>query len=180
MGIFTEFQVTIWNGLTYSPEGSLAPTCRKPESEPDSPMRTARRLAQAFGLNSVLLAKFDPDTFVSRTFQECLFQEQCPEFSETFPDSGMWDAGSVYELQTSERVTSGNEFSLWPTAVAKDDGKTPEAHLAMKQRMGERDGTGANRTAITSLAVKVQQWPTAKADAKNGRRGNELSGSQRQ
>ena len=41
----------------------------------------------------------------------------------------------------------------WPTPVANDDNKTPEAHLAMKQRMGERDGTGANRTAITSLQV---------------------------
>jgi hypothetical protein len=34
----------------------------------------------------------------------------------------------------------------------------------MKQRMGERDGTFANRTAITSLAVKVQTWPTARAE----------------
>jgi hypothetical protein len=41
----------------------------------------------------------------------------------------------------------------WPTPVANDDNKTPEAHLAMKRRMGERDGTGANRTAITSLQV---------------------------
>jgi hypothetical protein len=38
----------------------------------------------------------------------------------------------------------------------------PEAHLAMKLRMGERDGTGANRTAITSLQVmaKIASWPT--------------------
>ena len=52
--------------------------------------------------------------------------------------------------------------SLWPTAVANDDNKTPGAHLAMKQRMGERDGTGSNRTAITSLQVmvKAQMWPS--------------------
>ena len=50
----------------------------------------------------------------------------------------------------------------WPTPVAKDDGKTPEAHQAMKHRMGERDGTGANRTAITSLQVMAQLagWKT--------------------
>jgi hypothetical protein len=41
----------------------------------------------------------------------------------------------------------------YPTPVANDDNKTPEAHLAMKQRMGERDGTHANRTEITSLQV---------------------------
>ena len=44
-------------------------------------------------------------------------------------------------------------FAGWPTPVANDDNKTPEAHLAMKQRMGQRDGTNANRTAITSLQV---------------------------
>lgn len=60
----------------------------------------------------------------------------------------------------------------WPTPVAQPDGKTPEAHLAMKKRMGERDGTGANRTAITDIAVMAQLagWPTptSLAPAKNG------------
>jgi hypothetical protein len=53
-------------------------------------------------------------------------------------------------------------LAAWPTPVANDDNKTPEAHLAMKQRMGERDGTGANRTAITSLQVMAQLagWKT--------------------
>ena len=41
----------------------------------------------------------------------------------------------------------------WPTPVANDDNKTPEAHLAMKMRMGLRDGSNSNRTAITSLQV---------------------------
>lgn len=44
----------------------------------------------------------------------------------------------------------------WPTPVANDDNKTPEAHLAMKARMGQRDGTGSKRTAITSLQVMVK------------------------
>ena len=59
---------------------------------------------------------------------------------------------------------------MWPTAVAQDDNKTPEAHLAMKRRMGERDGSNANRTAITSLQVAVQMWPTPMAGtpAQNG------------
>lgn len=50
----------------------------------------------------------------------------------------------------------------WPTPVANPDNKTPEAHLAMKKRMGERDGTGANRTAITDILVmaKMTGWPT--------------------
>lgn len=58
--------------------------------------------------------------------------------------------------------------------MANDDNKTPEAHLAMKQRMGERDGSGANRTAITSLSVLAQVvgWPTPQAgDVNNSRAG---------
>lgn len=50
---------------------------------------------------------------------------------------------------------------LWPTPTANDDNKSPEAHLRMKQRMGERDGTHANRTQITSLTVMVKAWPIA-------------------
>jgi hypothetical protein len=54
----------------------------------------------------------------------------------------------------------------WPTPVANDDNKSVKAHLAMKQRMGERDGTGANRTAVTSLQVMAQLagWPTPQAN----------------
>jgi len=61
----------------------------------------------------------------------------------------------------------------WPTPVANDDGKTPEAHLAMKRRMGERDGTGAERTAITSLAVMAQTTEPARYTAS----GEMLTGS---
>ena len=48
------------------------------------------------------------------------------------------------------------QLAGWPTPVANDDNKTPEGHLAMKLRMGQRDGTGACREAITSLQVMVQ------------------------
>ena len=46
--------------------------------------------------------------------------------------------------------------STWPTPVANPDNKTPKAHLAMKLRMGERDGTHSNRTAITDLQVMAK------------------------
>ena len=45
-------------------------------------------------------------------------------------------------------VTIADVLGLWPTPTANPDNKSPEAHLAMKRRMGERDGTNANRTAI--------------------------------
>jgi hypothetical protein len=53
----------------------------------------------------------------------------------------------------------------WPTPTAQPDGKTPEAHLAMKKRMGERDGTGADRTAITDLQVMAKTAGPARITA---------------
>lgn len=61
----------------------------------------------------------------------------------------------------------------WPTPVANDDNKTPEAHLAMKKRMGERDGTGSDRTAITSLQVMAKFTAPARLTAS----GDLLTGS---
>jgi hypothetical protein len=59
----------------------------------------------------------------------------------------------------TRRTSSGSlaKEVLWPTPVANDDNKTPEAHLAMKERMG------GNRTAITSLNVITKLWPTPQA-----------------
>jgi hypothetical protein len=51
-------------------------------------------------------------------------------------------------------------MATWPTPVANPDNKTPEAHLAMKLRMGERDGTYSNRTAITDLQVMAKAFGT--------------------
>ena len=61
----------------------------------------------------------------------------------------------------------------WPTPVANDDNKSPEAHLAMKLRIGERDGSRSNRTAITSLQVMAKTvapgtWPTPTKQDQSG------------
>lgn len=61
----------------------------------------------------------------------------------------------------------GHDAMHWPTPVANDDQKSPQAHLAMKQRMGEKDG--ANRTQITSLTVLVKQmWSSPRTSDTNG------------
>lgn len=77
---------------------------------------------------------------------------------------------SVSLLRASGLRTSDKGSGSWPTPVSNDDNKSVEAHLAMKQRMGERDGTGSNRIAITSLAVmaKATGWPTTTRDWKDG------------
>ncbi len=81
-----------------------------------------------------------------------------PESAERKQELGRTQSGGG-DLQAAAQVAG------WPTPVSNDDNKTPAAHLAMKQRMGERDGTGANRTAITSLSVmaKALGWPMPNA-----------------
>lgn len=92
-------------------------------------------------------------------------------------DSGLWPTaqeqdgrlqGGLKSRQNGAQMTLPAAVKLWPTATSNDDNKTPEAHLAMKRRMGERDGSNANRTAITSLqvmakAVALPLWSTPRA-----------------
>jgi len=72
--------------------------------------------------------------------------------------------GALFPPPTWAPRTSEGASSFWPTAVANDDNKTPEAHMAMKRRM--KDGP---RKSITSLAVKVQTWQTPRAEHDSGR-----------
>jgi hypothetical protein len=84
------------------------------------------------------------------------------------------EPGRLHALQVMARtVVEPPTAAPWPTPTGQDDNKSPEAHLAMKQRMGERDGTGANRTAITSLQVMARTvvepptaapWPTPRQE----------------
>lgn len=77
-------------------------------------------------------------------------------FLGPFPKQGTLSNGVLSARTTWAPRTAGRGSGCWPTPVANDDNKSPEAHLAMKKRMGERDGTGANRTAITSLQVMAK------------------------
>jgi hypothetical protein len=172
-------QETNSNPLTSSAEVSHAKTSARPESEPGSPIQTARQLAAAFGLNSpASLGFFDPDGFSLRTSQACLFQEQSEELSETWPDSGMWDAGNVYELQTSELRTCENEFSLWPTTRSSSGGGNKSGYEGAPYRPAlaqlsqtwntpstedhKTDERGEALTCDMRLRNQAQTWPTAR------------------
>ncbi len=70
---------------------------------------------------------------------------------------------SLFQLAPWMQSTDETESGLWPTAVANDDNKTPEAHMRMKQRM-----KGGARSTITSLQVMVKAvdrklWPSPTA-----------------
>jgi hypothetical protein len=88
----------------------------------------------------------------------------------------------------SARLTSESGFTFWPTPVAQDDNKSPEAHIRMKQRM-----KGGPRYKPTSLQVMVKGverglWPTPTAQDNNQvsgnpnhpKRGTTLGGAARQ
>lgn len=68
-------------------------------------------------------------------------------------------SGHVFRQQMWAPAIGVIGGGVLPTPVAKDDGKTPEAHLAMKARM-----KGGPRYTITSLAVLARngmEQPTA-------------------
>jgi hypothetical protein len=77
-------------------------------------------------------------------------------------------SGHESRAHSTERSNLNDRVLLlagWPTPVANDDNKSPEAHLAMKQRMGERDGTNADRKAIPSLQVMAKTIGPARLTA---------------
>jgi hypothetical protein len=81
--------------------------------------------------------------------------------------------GVLWEQTIAEHHISGKESGFWPTPVARDDGKTPDAHMRMKRNMA-----GGARKKITSLTVMIkaieqgkyrEMWPTPRAhDWKGG------------
>lgn len=104
-----------------------------------SPVKTSARLesepgclaiARAFGLSSpVLLAKFDPVSWLPRTCQASLLcQERWEPLLGSWPDSAMWDQTSVYELQSLERPILESECSSWPTARSTSGGGNRSAY----------------------------------------------------
>jgi hypothetical protein len=134
-------------------------------------------------------AYYDPDGHCLRTSQGTLDLDLTPS-SVTLPPSGSMSNGRLYRRRPLVPRTSVTGSSLlhtptakanqdspsmrdrdkgswfrpmWPTPVAHDDNKSPEAHMAMKRRM-----KGGPRQTITSLQVMVkaverQMWPTPRA-----------------
>ena len=80
--------------------------------------------------------------------------------------------GESQQSKCLSAMARRGEMSSWPTPCANDDNKTPEAHLAMKKRMGERDGTFSNRTAITSLQVMCKALHGQAAPASSSSHGS--------
>jgi len=150
-----------------SPVDSPAKISAKPASG-----QVSKALAAAFGLSSpVLLGNLDPDSFLLKTSQASLFQEQCPEWSESWPDLGMWESGAVYELQSSALRTSESACSSSRTltdrhykphdlVTATDTWRTPDAPGSGGPRNRQRSiGNGHQVT----IAEQAEHWGTPNA-----------------
>lgn len=127
----------------------------------------AKKMKGGSGRNSAeSFAAFGPNGCLSKMYRGCYLltlEGSLLEYCETFPKAGMMRSGILFRLPVLEHHTSEKECSLWPTPVSQDDNKSPEAHMAMKQRM-----KGGPRKKITSLNVMVKAveggtWPTPAA-----------------
>jgi hypothetical protein len=72
-------------------------------------------------------------------------------FSETWPRSGMWALGTVFELPTWARRTGGNGCSSWPTAKTPTGGPNPHG----------RDG---HQNGGMDLQASASTWATPGAN----------------
>jgi len=131
---------------------SPAPTSASPERAQASPGHSP-----ACGPSSPgSLASYDPDTHSLKTWQLSLAEDWSGS-SVTLPRSGSMRNGELFPQPTWAPRTAASAYGLLPTPVAKDDGKSFEAHMAMKERMG--------RNTCSSLAVMARSgmWPTPTA-----------------
>lgn len=138
---------------------SHAQTSALPDGKPESPESTADSGSST--LDS--FARFNHDGSLSRTSHQCSLFPQEELYSENLPKQGSMRNGYLYERPTLALRTEGSGCSFsrgeWPTPVANDDNKTPEAHLAMKARM-----KGGPLSSITSLNVLTQLWLTPRSE----------------
>jgi hypothetical protein len=137
--------------------------------------RTSARLGEAlaskvsvrvYGRNTpASLASFDRDTSSWRTFQLCLV-EGWPEFSETWPRSGMMRNGTAYQLEPLAPLTSGIDCGLWPTptVVFTRENWTAEQIAERQQQVkAETRAKGKHHTGNgfgLNLAQAARLWPT--------------------
>lgn len=90
-------------------------------------------------------------------------RRDCPASSAIWKKMVTQQRGEYSQRMKLALLTRESESSYWPTPVANDDNKSPEAHMAMKARM-----KGGPRYKPTSLNVMVKGverglWPTPTA-----------------
>jgi hypothetical protein len=127
------------------------------------------------------LAFYDPASRSWRTSQGSLLDLEWPRFLGTWPRSGTMRNGTVSPRPPSVPRISVTGSSLWPTPVGQDDGKTPEAHLAMKAERGlwptptasdasqvRMTASGRHGSLQETMMARRGLWPTPKTPTGGG------------
>ena len=152
---------TISRPLILSAADFHAKTSVAPESE-----QALLASVAASGMNTpVLLANFDPDTFLWKTFQRSL-DEGYQTFSERWPRSGTIRNGIAFRLPTLAHRTDATESLLWPTpdASVANDGEGLGTWLARRERVKARKINGNGFGTPLAIAVKLRPGPEDIAD----------------
>lgn len=85
----------------------------------------------------------------------------------TWPKTGGWDDGELFELPMLERITDANGYFSWPTAVAHPANGSPEDFLRRKRESIARGNSMG--VTLTDLQMVAISWPTTAAN--DGARG---------
>jgi hypothetical protein len=157
---------------TFSPGDSPANPCPSPGpvGEPTTTGGCGPNIAGS-------LAYLDHASSSWKTCQGSLFAEWAT-FCGTWPFAGTTRSGIAFPRRPLVRDTFDTEYSLWPTPVAQDTGRSVEAHLANKANFPD----GWTRHTITSLRVMAKAvdrglWPTPTAGDAYGSGARNLPGS---
>jgi hypothetical protein len=97
--------------------------------------------------------------------------EDSNQSSKTWKAQVTIQRGEYSQRKKLAHLTNANASSYWPTPVAQDDNKSPEAHMRMKANM-----KGGPRYKPTSLQVMVKGiekglWPTPTLHGNYNRKG---------
>ena len=112
---------------------------------------------------STPFANYDQDTHSWRTYQISLLTSTLEPYSQTWPQSGSMQSGTVSARQKSERHTEGNGSLSWLTPDTQNN----------------RDGGILRKAAVletnhaVSLHHQASHWPTPKARDYRTVSGNE-------
>ena len=133
---------------------------RKPLTIPDTSSPTSSTMCEQLDLLSAS-SRMSKDTST----------EDSNQSSKTWKAQVIAQRGEYSQRKKLAHLIKGNAYSYWPTPVAQDDNKSPEAHMRMKANM-----KGGPRYKPTSLQVMVKGiekglWPTPTIHGNYNRKG---------
>ena len=137
---------------------SLLRACRASRGLSPEPVREKPTSGTSGPRSGVSFAKYDQATSCLRTSQACFPGMEVPisrEYSVSWPRWGSMRNMELWERTTPVLRTSASGSGFWPTPVAHDTGRTPEAHMARTM--------ARSRYKPDSLAVMVKMMPTPTA-----------------